>query len=685
MTSALQFGRTLSIGISIVALLAIAPLSGASTTRAASFPSYAAIDLGRLATDTGNTIDYATNVPMYLAENGDMAGYRYLLGSETGSETNTELVIWHSGTVVTIPLPSTYSSAIPAGINSSDQIAAYAILAGTSNEVLVVVKWSPSSTNWTALPISEKRTPVMVGISNNGDVAGDSADSSYVGFAIYPILWTPSGSGYTERQLASSGYAVAIDDLGNVVGYTSATNFTTAKGPTTVTLWSLSGATTVGTASPNTFFYNCGSFEMQRPFAVGDSQESGTAAVVTIVGQIDNGYFCGSSGPTAPYDKEVATEWQVQVSNGLVSQQSGPVPMAPVSASCNTAGGANSHVDPCDAAEAVTSSGRVVGLQYSGFGNYAPGDAFLETGGQTQALESLLGSSDQSKWNLRPPFAASAAAVPFQIDSHGDILTAADAPDGSVHALLLTPATSSSGSTLFNDAFDSQPPGNLVTGSGTNVFTGTGGPPANLRVVSYYSNSASNCLGSNVVAGGSAYAYKTYAANATSHTLTFAVMFSPHFSLPAGSYVSFAGTQPNNSQSAIGTVELNVNSNGQLFIAYWNSSGQQRYVYGNGQLSLGSWNTISLQQNAAGPGAGTLTLLVDGKMAAQANSIDLGATGAGSFAIGNLYSPSGFSTSGQIYVDNLVTTVPSAMAAAHLKGAGSHRTSRFHVLVLNLH
>jgi hypothetical protein len=214
--------------------------------------------------------------------------------------------------------------------------------------------------------------------------------------------------------------------------------------------------------------------------------------------------------------------------------------------------------------------------------------------------------------------------------------------------------------TLFSNAFDSQASGDLQTGSGANQFAGIGGTASDLRVVSYYSDSAPNSLGVNVEPGVTAYADETYGANYPVFDLSFDLMVGPNFSLPTTGHVTIAGTEPSNPASTTGTVELNVNGAGQLFLTYWDSSGQPQTVATTGQLSLGSWRQISLQETANGAGAGTLSLYVDGDQVGYASGLDLGTQGVGAFAIGNIHTPVGQATSGQLYYDDMTASTTPA-------------------------
>ena len=112
-----------------------------------------------------------------------------------------------------------------------------------------------------------------------------------------------------------------------------------------------------------------------------------------------------------------------------------------------------------------------------------------------------------------------------------------------------------------------------------------------------------------------------------------------------------------------------MNGSGQLFLAYSElsqvSSGTAYTTGPMGQLSLGSWRNISLRGTANGAGASVLSLYEDGQQVGQAGAIDLGTQGVGAFAIGNIYTPSGQATSGQLYFDDVIaTTTPADQAQA---------------------
>src|SRR5204863_6412301 len=94
---------------------------------------------------------------------------------------------------------------------------------------------------------------------------------------------------------------------------------------------------------------------------------------------------------------------------------------------------------------------------------------------------------------------------------------------------------------------------------------------------------------------------------------------------------------------------------------YFDSAGQQHYLWGNAVVAPGSWHTVELRETM-GAGSGSLSLLVDGTTVASGNNLDLGTQGVTWFAVGNRYSPSDSGTAGHLYIDDVTAADPAAPA-----------------------
>src|SRR5205085_4566318 len=106
----------------------------------------------------------------------------------------------------------------------------------------------------------------------------------------------------------------------------------------------------------------------------------------------------------------------------------------------------------------------------------------------------------------------------------------------------------------FSNSFDSQSTGALVTGTGSNQFSGTRGA-SHLSVENTTVSSAPNALTVTIAGGGRAYAYKQYRNSYTKYTLTFSLHLGAAFTVPHNAALVVAQTVPSTS-SRVGKVDV---------------------------------------------------------------------------------------------------------------------------------
>ena len=374
----------------------------------------------------------------------------------------------------------------------------------------------------------------------------DLGPNQSIGGPTSVVEWTLNNPG-TDQVIGSLTDASGIDSLGAVAG---SRPVGAGWGEPTAELLVDGFLSTPldGGAEP------CGVSEQEDTFGMTDSTQSDGSTLVSVAGDD----FFNNPCMSAPDEAQAAMVWRADVTGQIVTQVLPPLVISPPAdlppSTC-----------ACGIAVGLDSNGDVLAVHMYTLEYYQAGTPFLSVDGLSEILQNLLRAQDQKDWTILQPAAMGNSPTRIvsgdgtsetawkgwsRINSSGQILTGAVAADGSVHSVLLTPAgsTSTSPVTVFSSNFDSQGDGALVTGavggSTTDAFTGTGGPAADLRVVSYYAYSPPECLGVNIVPGGSAYAYKTFGPNFATHDLSFNVMAGPQFKLPASSYVTIAGTEP---------------------------------------------------------------------------------------------------------------------------------------------
>ena len=207
--------------------------------------------------------------------------------------------------------------------------------------------------------------------------------------------------------------------------------------------------------------------------------------------------------------------------------------------------------------------------------------------------------------------------------------------------------------TIFRNSFDRQRTGALVTGPGMNQFSGTRGS-SHLSVANTVAASPPNALAVTVDGGGSTYAYKQYTTGYTTYTLTFRLQLGAAFTVPHGDYLVVAQTVPRTS-SRVGKVDVIVPANNRIRLDYFDSTGQQHYLWGSFAVPRGSWHAVELRETV-GAGSGRLALLVDGHTAASGRKLDLGTQGLRWFAVGEEYASPGRGYAGRLYIDDVTAT-----------------------------
>jgi hypothetical protein len=232
------------------------------------------------------------------------------------------------------------------------------------------------------------------------------------------------------------------------------------------------------------------------------------------------------------------------------------------------------------------------------------------------------------------------------------------APTATTPATTSTPASVSAGT--FSNGFDDQSAGVMVTGTGANQFSGTAGFTS-LRVENTAVSSPPNALAVALNGGGSAYVYKQYASAHTHYHLTFNLQLGADFSLDDSSdYVNVAQTVPSTT-SNVGKVTVVLPADNRLRLDYFDSAGQQHYLWGSYAVPTGSWHKVELRETM-GAGSGSLALLVDGTTVSSGSSLDLGPQGLTWFAVGERYAPPDSETAGHLYIDDVAAADPAAPA-----------------------
>ena len=127
---------------------------------------------------------------------------------------------------------------------------------------------------------------------------------------------------------------------------------------------------------------------------------------------------------------------------------------------------------------------------------------------------------------------------------------------------------------LFADNFDCQPDGRPWTGSFRDRFTALRGNLSDLFVLHGHRRTLPNALRVRVGPRLNAYGIRRYSHNYSSHILSFMVRLGSGFSLPSGSYLTLAETQPRGRHTGVGKVELNVTGGGHLYLIYWDAQGR---------------------------------------------------------------------------------------------------------------
>jgi hypothetical protein len=197
--------------------------------------------------------------------------------------------------------------------------------------------------------------------------------------------------------------------------------------------------------------------------------------------------------------------------------------------------------------------------------------------------------------------------------------------------------------------------GALAVGAGPHQFSGTQGG-TRLAVEKTLAVGAPHALAVTVTGGGHFYAFKQYSRAYTTHDLTFCVQLSRDFALGrSGDYLILAQTVPS-ATSNVGKVNVILTPSRTLRLDYFDSAGQQHYLWGHGRaLPRGTWHTMELRETV-GAGSGSLTLLVDGSVVVSGHHLDLGTRGLTRFAVGDRYTPSDSGTAGHLYIDDVTAT-----------------------------
>ncbi len=224
-------------------------------------------------------------------------------------------------------------------------------------------------------------------------------------------------------------------------------------------------------------------------------------------------------------------------------------------------------------------------------------------------------------------------------------------------AATVTPTPTQTGSTIFQNNFDSYSPGQLPVGTGTNQWTtvmgtGTGFATA---VSNLQASSAPNALQFTMGTGlkGSAAVLKRYGATYTTHSAKFDVYLDP--SLTYGTQAITLFSVQNRLNVNNGSISLWLAVNRTLQVIWYDSLGV-KHVQGigtAGQLTAGQWYTIELDQTSD-PTNGSWSLWLNGNALASQSNIDMGNIGVNACIAGDSL-PSVSSMSGVFYEDNVMT------------------------------
>src|SRR5437588_7240802 len=268
-----------------------------------------------------------------------------------------------------------------------------------------------------------------------------------------------------------------------------------------------------------------------------------------------------------------------------------------------------------------------------------------------------------------------AANPTFSVSDKGPDYSAANTPAvvATLAPAATTPATTSppaspSGPT-FSNGFDDQSTGAMVTGTAANQFSGTSGFTS-LRVENTAVSSPPNALVVALNGGGSAYVDKQFSSAYTHYDLTFNLQLGTDFALGSNSdYVNVAQTVPSTS-SNVGKVTVVLPADNRIRLDYFDSAGQQHYLWGSYVLPTGGWHKVELRETM-GAGSGSLALLVDGTTVVSGSNLDLGPQGLTWFAVGERYAPLDSGTAGHLYIDDVATGDPAAPATTPASSAAN--------------
>jgi len=201
-----------------------------------------------------------------------------------------------------------------------------------------------------------------------------------------------------------------------------------------------------------------------------------------------------------------------------------------------------------------------------------------------------------------------------------------------------SPAATGGPDTIDAINFDSQPLGQVETGSVNNEFGGADGSP-NLTVENTIANSTPNALSVAASSSSGSYGYTRYGGSGyTDHTLQFSIELGDDFVLPTSDYLVLTG------------------GNLSLHLDYVDSAGNQHYLFTTGSLNIGSWHTISVADTVGAPADGTLSVMVDGAVVGSASGIDTGNSPVGYFAVGDEFNSPDPAIAGHFYFDDITTS-----------------------------
>src|SRR5205085_763950 len=122
--------------------------------------------------------------------------------------------------------------------------------------------------------------------------------------------------------------------------------------------------------------------------------------------------------------------------------------------------------------------------------------------------------------------------------------------------------------------------------------------------------------------------------------------------------------------SNVGKVTVVLPADHKIRLDYFDSAGQQHYLWGSYALPTGNWHTVELRETM-GAGSGSLALLVDGNTVASGSNLGLGTQGLTWFAVGERYSPLDSGTAGHLYIDDVTAADPAAPATTPASSAAN--------------